>query len=118
MIPALWWAIRDDDLKLLQCVCNAVMAAAWANFFLDRALVAPLTGIAVAIFQTSISALRKGVRVNPIQVRILAALKTRQGTDARGVGADSGRGGRWRRTSVDARRSPGRTRRTHEDARR
>lgn len=79
MNATLRWVIRDDDLKLLESFTQGVQAAGGVGFFMyqlpGHTMAGALTGIAVAVFKLIRQVMRKGARLNPLQVKVLLTLK-------------------------------------------
>lgn len=75
--PQFWWAIRNDDLKLLEAIGKGLSAAASAGFFLGAgSIVGPLVAIGVTVAELVYRVRRKGAVLEPRQVTVLTALRT------------------------------------------
>lgn len=73
------WVIRDDDLKLLDALTDAVKSAAAVGFFtaaLNSSQLASATvGLLVAGAKLARQSLKKGARLEPLPFRVLLLLK-------------------------------------------
>ena len=69
------YAVRSDDVKLFDCVVNALTAAAGAGFFLDRGPVAgAMTAIGVAVIRFLWQLRSNGVVLDEDRLRVLTIL--------------------------------------------
>ena len=69
------YAVRTDDVKLFDCVVNALSAAAGAGFFLDGGPVAAaMTAIGMAVIRFLWQLRSNGVVLDEDQVRVLTIL--------------------------------------------
>jgi hypothetical protein len=75
MAPVKHWVVRDDDLKLMDSVWSAIIAAAGTSFFQASVTLSAVTGIAAAVFKLARSILKKGVSLDPLQYKILSILR-------------------------------------------
>lgn len=72
------WAIRDDDLRLIEAIAQGLVAAASAGFFVDShtSLSGPITGLFLSLAQLVRRTRKKGARIDPNQARLLSILKS------------------------------------------
>lgn len=76
---ATYWVVRDDDVKLIDGLWNALTAAAGTNYFVGSVTAAAVTGVVAAVAKTIYNMRRKGAYLNPLQHRLLLALRSVQG---------------------------------------
>lgn len=100
------FAIRDDDLAVLDAAKSAVLAAAPTNFFFNAPTTASLAGLLAAMCVLVRQIHRKGCRLDPIQRHILLCLKaagrrltTEELTAI--LNRDSGQAGHWTTEAVE-----------------
>lgn len=70
------WVVRDDDLKLVDELNKALVAAAGVGFFLDGTKVsaAAITGVALAMVAVLRNAVRSSASLSDDQLAVLVAL--------------------------------------------
>ena len=71
------WVIRDDDLKLVEELNRAILAAAGVGFFVDsrKITAAAVAGLAVALFSVIRNASRYAARFSDDELVVLWAIK-------------------------------------------
>src|SRR5207249_2444787 len=75
MIPKTYWVIRNDDLKLMEALWPAICAAT-AVISLKSLTASATAAILGSTFKIVRAALSKGVRLAPLQHRLILALKS------------------------------------------
>jgi hypothetical protein len=78
------YAIRADDMKIIEAASQGVLAAAGAGFLAvpvsgPAALISAATGIVVSVLKLALQIRGKGRTLEPAQAKILAFLKQRRG---------------------------------------